>query len=272
MSISRSASVSKYHPMTQPTITENATDSVPNHAMHIGTITVNDILIQVVRKPIKNVHIAVHPPDGQVRVSAPLHLTDDNIRLAVISKLGWIKKQQVSFQSQPRQSQREMLSGESHYLWGRRYRLEVEERWGPHIVNVKNGSRLQLFVQPGTTAPNREEALNRYYRAELKQRIPTLISRWETRIGQSVAEWGIRKMKTKWGSCNIAARRIWLNLELAKKPSECLEYILVHEMVHLLERHHNETFRNHMDQLLPNWRHRRALLNAAPLAYEDWTY
>lgn len=233
------------------------------------TITVNDISIQVTRKPIKNLHVAVHPPDGQVRVSAPSHVTDDNIRLAVIAKLAWIKKQRTAFQAQPRQSKREMVSGESHYLWGRRYLLDVEESWGPHEVQVKSGKKLLLIVQPGTTTANRERALNQYYRAELKARAPGFIAKWEPIIGHSVAEWGIKKMKTKWGSCNIAAQRIWLNLELAKKPVECLEYVLVHEMVHFLERTHTERFRAYMDQFYPQWQLHRAMLNQAPLIHEE---
>lgn len=238
-----------------------------NHA-----ITVNNIEVQVVRKDIKNLHLAVYPPDGRVRVAVPLHITDDNVRLAVITKLSWIKKQQAAFKAQPRQSAREMVSGESHYFLGRRYRLEVIERHGHHEVVVKNSSKLSLYVKPNTTPANRELALNEWYRAELKQRLPALIAKWEPIIGQPVAEWGIKKMKTKWGSCNISHRRIWLNLELAKKPPECLEYILVHEMVHLLERHHNDTFRTHMDHFLPNWRLHRDVLNSAPLAHEDWEY
>ncbi len=236
------------------------------------TLTVNNIEVQVVRKDIKNLHLAVYPPDGRVRVAVPLHITDDNVRLAVISKLSWIKKQQATFKAQPRQSPREMVSGESHYFFGRRYRMAVIERYGRHEVVIKNSAKLILYVKPNTTTANRELALNAWYRAELKKRIPALIAKWEPIIGQQVAEWGIKKMKTKWGSCNIPQRRIWLNLELAKKPPECLEYILVHEMVHLLERHHNATFRTYMDHFLPNWRLHRDVLNSAPLAHEEWSY
>ena len=236
------------------------------------TITVNDIEVQVVRKPIKNLHLGVYPPDGRVRVAAPTHVTDDNIRLAVISKLAWIKKQQAAFQAQTRQSQREMVTRESHYFWGRRYLLDIIERPGKHEVAIKNNKTLVLYVRPNTTRANRELALNQWYRAALKERLPDLLAKWEPITGVQVAEWGIKRMKTKWGSCNIEAKRIWLNLELAKKPSECLEYILVHEMVHLLERRHNDQFRTHMDKLMPHWRFHRDLLNQSPLAHEDWTY
>lgn len=242
------------------------------HTLSQTNLTVSGIEVQVVRKDIKNVHLAVYPPNGRVRVAVPLHVTDDNVRLAVINKLGWIKKQQAVFLAQSRQSQREMVTGESHYVWGQRYLLDVVERAGRHEVAIKNNTRLTLAVNPGTTRDNRELALNEWYRAEIKQRIPALLAKWESIIGEEVADWGVKKMKTKWGSCHIAERRIWLNLELAKKPPECLEYILVHEMVHLLERQHNEAFRVHMDRFLPHWPLYRDMLNAAPLAHEDWGY
>ena len=235
-------------------------------------ITVNNIEVQIIRKPIKNLHLGVYPPNGRVRVAAPTHVTDENARLAVISKLGWIKKQQAHFQSQPRQSQREMVSGESQYVWGKRYLLEVAERPGKHSLVIKNNKKLLLTVNPNTTRANRELVLNEWYRTVLKERIPDLIAKWEPIMGVTVAGWGVRKMKTKWGSCNIEARRIWLNLELAKKPVKCLEYILVHEMVHLLERRHNDQFRTHMDRFMPQWRWHQDMLNQSPLAHEDWEY
>lgn len=228
-------------------------------------ITIRDIPVQVVRKPIKNLHLGVYPPDGNVRVSAPEHLTDDNIRLAIVSRLSWIKKQQAKFQNQPRQSEREMVSGESHYVFGKRYRLEVIERRGRHEIALKNHSTLQLFVNPGTSTANRKRVLTEWYRQQLKDRIPALLDRWESTIGQSVSNWGVKQMKTKWGSCTIGKRRIWLNLELAKKPVECLEYVLVHELMHLLERHHNAHFRSLMGHYLPSWKQRRDLLNREPL-------
>jgi len=233
-------------------------------------IVIRDIPVQVMRKPIKNLHLGVYPPDGQVRVSAPEHLTDDNIRLAVISRLRWIRKQRAAFQAQPRQSKRDMVPGESHYVFGQRYRLEVIERRGRHEIVVKNPSTLQLFVNPGTTQANRTKVLQEWYRQQLKARVPTLLERWEPIIGHPVSAWGIKKMKTKWGSCNIQQRRIWLNLELAKKPPECLEYVVVHELVHLLERDHNERFKALMSQYLPQWQRQRALLTQAPLGDASW--
>ncbi len=233
---------------------------------------VNGISVQVVRKPIKNLHLSVYPPDGRVRVAVPKLLSDDNVRLAVISRLSWIKKQQANFQSQPRQSKREMVTGESHYLFGKRYRLEVIERRGCHEVAISGNSTLQLFVNPGTSTQNRALVLNQWYRSQLKAQIPDLLERWQSTIGKEASSWSIKKMKTKWGSCNITQRRIWLNLELAKKPLECLEYVLVHELVHFLERYHNERFKTYMDKYLPQWQRCRDILNKEPLGNENWGY
>lgn len=180
-------------------------------------------------------------------------MTDDNVRLAVISRLRWIRQQQAAFETQPRQSPREMVTGESHYVFGQRYRLEVIERSGRHEVILSPGHKLQLFVQPGTSLQNRRLALNNWYRQQLKRRIPELLTHWQPIVGQFLADWGIKRMKTKWGSCNIRQRRIWLNLELAKKPVECLEYVLVHELVHLHERHHSDRLKALMDKFMPQW-------------------
>jgi len=235
-------------------------------------MTISGIEVQVVRKDIKNLHLAVYPPEGHVRVAVPLNITDDNIRLAVITKLSWIRDRQKEILSQPRQSRREMVSGESHYLWGKRYRLEVVERQGRHEMEIKNNQWLRLYVSPNTTTNNRKLVLDEWYRNQIKARIPDLIDKWESIIGEEVFDWGVKKMKTKWGSCTVEERRIWMNLELAKKPPECLEYILVHEMVHLLERHHNENFLYYMDKFMPQWQLRRDLLNSFPLAHENWIY
>lgn len=234
------------------------------------TFHVLDIPVLVVRKPIKNMHLAVYPPEGRVRVSAPLRITDENIRLAIISRLKWIRKKQAIFAAQPRQSARKMITGESHYIFGRRYRLEVIERHGRHEIVVKNNTTLQLFVRPRASVESRKKVLNEWYRQQLKIRIPGLLSQWQPIIGKQVDDWGVKKMKTRWGSCNISKRRIWLNLELAKKPVECLEYVLVHELVHLHERYHNDRFKGFMDQFLPQWRSCRDTLHHAPLGHEHW--
>ena len=244
-------------------IDENATESV---------LAISGMEIQVVRKNIKNLHLAVLPPDGKVRIAVPHHVTDERVRLAIISKLAWIRRQQADFTQQPRQTEREMINGESHYLWGRQYRLEVIEQVGRHRIEIKGKSKICLYVQPGTSVDNRLMVLNSWYREQLRMKIDGLVAHWSPIIKRKPTSCGIRKMKTKWGSCNIEAKRIWLNLELVKKPPECLEYILVHELVHLLERHHNDRFRSYMGKFLPKWREHRDLLNKLPLAYEDWHY
>jgi predicted metal-dependent hydrolase len=236
------------------------------------TIEVRDIPVEVVRKDIKNLHVGVYPPRGRVRVAAPLRLNDEAVRLAVISRLGWIRRQQKSFQRQDRQSRRAMVTGESHYYHGRRYRIDVIEREGPASVELVNNRTIAVRVRPGSDRAAREAVLHRWYRQRLRERLPELLAKWGPKVGVDVADIRIKKMRTRWGTCNIEARRIWLNLELAKKPPACLEFILVHEMVHLLERYHNERFRALMEEFMPHWRLRRDELNAAPLAHEDWRY
>lgn len=240
--------------------------------MNTSKVTVSGIEVQVVRKDIKNLHLAVYPPHGRVRIAVPEHVNDDQIRLTIVSRLPWIRKQQTRYQEQPRQSERQMVSGESHYLFGHRYRLEIIERHGRHEVLIKNNSTLRLFVKPGTSRENRLLALNEWYRSQLKGRIPDLLNRWQERIGIEAAVWGVKKMRTKWGSCNTGSHRIWINLELAKKAPECLEYILVHELMHLHERHHSERFRGLMDKHLPQWGLVREILKREPLGHEDWGY
>jgi predicted metal-dependent hydrolase len=228
--------------------------------------------VEVVRKAIKNLHLAVYPPAGHVRVAVPLHVDDERVRLAVIEKLGWIRRHQQRFLEQPRQSRRAMVSGESHYVEGQRYRLQVIEAKATPTVRIMGNATLELRVRPGTDRAKREARLNEWYRREPKRFVPDLLAKWEPVIGVQVAEWRIKKMKTRWGTCNTVACRIWLNLELAKKPPQCLEYILVHELVHLLERRHNDRFRALMDQCMPQWRFYRDELNRAPLGHADWDY
>ncbi|WP_104202611.1 M48 family metallopeptidase [Billgrantia saliphila] len=235
-------------------------------------IEVSGIPVEIHRKAIKNLHVGVYPPDGRVRVAAPERLDDDAVRLALVSRLSWIRRQQQAFNDQPRESQREMVSGESHYFRGRRYRLDVIEAPGRAEVHQTRNGWLELQVSPGTGIEGRRCVLERWYRQQMRQLLPELLATWEPVVGERVAECRIKRMKTRWGSCNIEARRIWLNLELIKKPPRCLEYILVHEMVHLLERHHTERFRSLIDRLLPDWRVRRDELNSAPLAHDDWDY
>lgn len=235
------------------------------------TLAISGLNVCITRKDIKNLHLSVYPPDGQVRISAPRSMSDDALRLAVISRLGWIRRQQAKFAEQERQTEREMVGGESHYVWGIRYRLQVEEVDAPPRLQV-GGGKLILQARPGTSSKKRFAILNAWYRAELKARIPPLLEKWQLIIGVQAAEWGVKRMKTRWGTCNIQEKRIWLNLELAKKPPQCLEYVLVHELVHLLERRHNDRFRELMDEFMPLWKQYRNELNQYPLAHEEWRY
>lgn len=233
---------------------------------------VSGLAVEIVRKPIKNLHLGVYPPQGRVRVAAPLGVDDEAVRLAVVGKLGWIKRQRAKFQAQPRQSQRRMVSGESHYFLGRRYRLRVHETAGAMRISLRGKACMDLYVRSDATAERREQVLHDFYRAELKRLVPELLEKWQTKLGVEVRAWGIKRMKTKWGTCNIEARRIWLNLELAKKPVQCLEYILVHELAHLHERHHNDRFISLLDQHLPQWKLLRDQLNSSVLAEERWDH
>ncbi len=244
-----------------------STETRPAHNIRIGALS-----IEVVRKDIKNLHLGVYPPNGRVRVAAPLFVDDDAVRLAVIDKLGWIKRQKAKFVEQPRQSRREMVNGESHYFLGKRYRLRVHHLDAPPKVAMRGVASMDLFVRPGASAAQREGALLQWYRAQLKELIPWLLIKWQRALGVKANAWGVKKMKTKWGSCNPATSSLWFNLELAKKPPQCLEYIVVHELVHLLERHHGDQFVALMDKFLPDWRARRDLLNAGTLGYEQWDY
>ncbi|MEA3326082.1 MAG: SprT family zinc-dependent metalloprotease [Chloroflexota bacterium] len=235
-------------------------------------ITVNDLVVDVHRKDIKNLHLGVYPPEGRVRVAAPLNIDDEAVRLFVISKLGWIKKQQREFLAQPRQSKREYISGESHYFLGDRYLLNVVYRKGHPKVSIRNKTYLDLFVREGSDLAYRKRVMTEWYRSELKALAAPLVEKWKTEMDVPLTHWGIRSMKTKWGSCNIEKGRILLNLELAKKPQHCVEYIIVHELVHLLGRHHNDRFVALMDQYMPQWRLYRDELNAYPLKHEKWEY
>lgn len=228
--------------------------------------------VEVIRKDIRNLHLGVYPPNGRVRLAAPRHLDDEAVRLAIVSRLGWIRRRQAEFGQQDRQSEREFVTGESHYFEGRRYRLDVTESSGPPSVRLLNNTRLSLSVRPGADRRVREAVLHRWYRHRLRDHFPALLAKWQPRVGVTVRDLRIKKMKTLWGSCSPDAGRIWLNLELAKKPPLCLEYILVHEMVHFVERRHNDRFRDLMDRAMPLWRSHRDELNRAPLAHEDWNY
>ena len=232
-------------------------------------IKVSGIDVDVIYKNIKNLHIAVYPPLGRVRVAAPKRLDDDAVRLAVVQRLPWIKKQREQLRNAVRQSEREMVTGESHYVWGRRYRLKVVERPGRTHFEM-DGDRLVLYTGATTSSEQRRESLERWYRQLLRDVLPEVIAKWEKTCGMSVPKWSIRHMKTKWGSCNRESRHIWFNLQLAQKNRDCLEYIVVHEMAHYRERNHGEKFTSLMDEWLPDWRARRDSLNQSPLNEEKW--
>ena len=234
------------------------------------SIVVSDVVVEVVRKDIRNLHIGVYPPDGRVRVAAPLLVNDEAVRLAVIARLDWVKRQRTRFQAQERQSAREYIERESHYFQGRRYLLRIIEADGRSRVVLRNGT-MELHVPKGADTERRERVMSQWYRRELRASAGPLVGRWSERLGVDVAEVGIKRMRTKWGSCNPDARRIWLNLELVKKPLHCLEYVIVHELVHLLEKSHNERFQALMDEHMPPWHLYRDELNRKPLAHEDWT-
>ena len=234
--------------------------------VHLG-----DLAVDVVRKDIKNVHLSVHPPTGRVTIAAPARMTLDTIRVFAISKLAWIRQQQRKLQEQERETPREFLNRESQYVWGRRYLLTVIEDDKPTKVTVSH-SRIVLRVRLGTDRLKREAILDRWYREQVKQALPSLIEKWAPVLRVEVTRFHVQRMKTKWGSCNAPAHAIRLNTDLAKKPRECLEYLVVHEMVHLLEPTHNARFVALMDRFLPKWRSCREALNRLPVRHEHWGY
>ncbi|HPT71556.1 MAG TPA: SprT family zinc-dependent metalloprotease [Candidatus Cloacimonadota bacterium] len=234
-------------------------------------IQLGDLEIEVLRKDIKNIHLSVYPPTGRVRISAPQRMELDTIRVFAIAKLKWIRKQQENFKKQQRETPREYLTRESHYFLGERYLLKVIEQDASPKVLLKH-KEIQMYVRPETTQEKRQEVLDNWYRQELKRIIPPMIEHWEQKAGVVVYDYGIKKMRTKWGTCNHEAKRIWLNLELAKKPLECIEYIIVHEVLHLIEPSHNERFIALLDDHMPKWKFYRDELNRLPFGHVEWRY
>jgi predicted metal-dependent hydrolase len=234
-------------------------------------ISLGDISVDVTYKDIRNAYLSVYPPSGKVRISAPLRLDLDTIRIFAISRVGWIRKQQARLREQERETSREYINRESHYYLGKRFLLKISEIDSPPKV-ILNHSTIEMHLRPGTNTEKRKEILDEWYRERLKDIIPSIIQQWEKTLNVSVKAFGVKKMKTKWGSCNQKAGRIWLNLELGKKPLECLEYVVFHEMVHLVERKHGERFTSYMDRFLPMWRSYKEELNRRPLSHQDWSY
>jgi predicted metal-dependent hydrolase len=234
-------------------------------------LQIGEIDVEVVRKDIKHVHLSVHPPLGRVRMAAPERLSLDALRVFAIAKLPWIRRQRSKLQEQERESTYEYISRESHYVWGRRYLLNVVERDESPTVEL-DASRLVLSVRPNTTRDRREMIMEEWYRALLHEELPALIAKYEKFFGVVVARYFVQRMKTKWGSCNHRGRTLRFNTELARKPPECLEYIVAHEVAHLVEPTHSERFLALMDRAMPRWRLRQQQLNRLPLRHESWEY
>jgi len=236
-----------------------------------STLQLGEIVAEVVHKSIKNIHLSVYPPHGRVRIAAPLHMNPDSIRAFALTKLGWIQQQQKKMQAQERESHREFLDKESHYLWGERYLLQTKPTCDKPSLQI--AGRKLLFSAPASMSLQaKEQFLKHWYKAQIQGPALELIDQWELKLGVKVHQVFFQKMKTRWGSCNPSQRNIRLNIDLAKKPRECLEYIIVHELMHLHEPSHNLRFQALMDQHHPSWHAVRALLAQLPLSHADWTY
>ena len=237
----------------------------------IEQLNLGEISVDVVFKNIKNVHLSVYPPTGRVRISAPERMKLDTIRIFAISKLEWIKRQQTKLQGQERETPREYLERESHYLWGRRYLLRVLEMDAAPGVELAARTMI-LKVRPHTNEEEKKAIVAQFYREQIRTAVPSLLAQWTALMGVTVERLYVQQMKTRWGSCNPRAHAIRLNTELAKKPKDCLEYILVHELVHFFEPHHGDRFASFMDRFMPQWRQHREELNRHPLSHETWSY
>ncbi len=237
----------------------------------VTQIKLGGITVDVVKKGIKNIHLSVYPPTGSVRISAPLRMDINNIRVFAITKLPWIKNQQQKLSEQARETPREYLNRESHFVWGKRYLLTIYESKQSQSVELKH-NRMLLYVRPGADENKKMAIIEEWYRTQLKHAMMPLLAKWEQLIGVKVEQFYVQRMKTKWGSCNSNAHSIRLNTDLAKKPKECLEYIVVHEMVHILESTHNARFVMLMDRFMPKWQFYRDVLNRLPIRYEHWDY
>jgi predicted metal-dependent hydrolase len=230
-------------------------------------LNISGISIEVCKKEIKNMHLYVKPPNGNVTVSAPLTMSDAAIERFVRTRISWIKKQVIKFDNQPRQSEREYVSGETLYIWGKQYYLQTE--FGNMNSLVLSGNKAVLTVRKESTAGQRENFVREWCRELLKAEIAWLLPKWETATGLKAAGWQTKYMTTRWGTCNTKTGKIWLNLQLAKKTPECLEYVVLHELVHLVEKTHNERFVSLMDKYMPMWREVKTTLNGQTLDYME---
>ena len=236
------------------------------------SLEVQGLEFEVNKKDIKNLHINILPPNGHVRISAPLDMSTESIRLAIVTRLSKIKKEISEMKSYSRESQREMISGESHYVDGNRFLLEVVEKNAKPEIIISKKKILQLQVRPNTIRVKREQILNEWHRSRIRESLENLIPKWEEIVGAKAEFYGIKKMRTKWGSCSTAKKRIWLNLELSKKHPDCLEYVLVHELIHLFEATHSQRFFDLIDIYMPSWKIHKATLDEPPLMHVDWDY
>lgn len=234
-------------------------------------VQLGPLAVDVVLKDIKNVHLSVYPPNGRVRIAAPARMSLNTIRVFAISKLAWIRRQQKKLREQERETPREYLNRESHYLWGKRYLLTVRECREVSSIELKH-SRILLLVRPGMSEERKQELFEAWYREQLKNAVRPLLAKWQLLMGVRVNRFFVQRMRTKWGSCNPTARHIRLNTELAKKPLECLEYIVVHELAHLIEPTHTQRFIALMDRFMPKWQFYRQALNRLPVRHETWGY
>ncbi|MFH1825502.1 MAG: SprT family zinc-dependent metalloprotease [Candidatus Firestonebacteria bacterium] len=237
------------------------------YKLHISNLT-----IDVVKKSIKNMHLGVYPPAGRVRIAAPFRISDEAVRLFAVSKIAWIRKQKTKFEDQPRQEKREYVSGESHYFLGKRYLLNVFYHNATSNVVIKNKERICLYAKKNNTIKHRDAIFNEWYRKQLKRLVPERIQKWQNITGIKINDWKIKRMRTRWGTCNYKSRRIWLNLELAKKPLHCLDFIILHEMVHLLEKNHGDRFKSLMGKFMLRWQLYKDELNKSILSHEKWVY
>jgi hypothetical protein len=237
----------------------------------VKQINLGNISLDVIQKDIKNIHLSVYPPTGRVRISAPKYMNLDTIRVFAISKLDWIKEHQKKMVDQERELPREYLNRESHYVWGKRYLLQIIEKEAPPQVELKH-NKMILQVRPGADKSKMQQVIHNMYRKKLKDTIPAIISKWERFMDVQVEKFIVRRMKTRWGSCIPQKNTIMINLELGKKPSECLEYIVVHEMTHLLEPTHNQHFKILIEQFMPKWKFYRDELNRLPVSHQNWHY
>lgn len=235
--------------------------------MNTELIDIAGLLVELIRKPIKNLHIGVYPPAGRVRVAAPLAISEDAVRVAVVTRLGWIKKKQREFEGQARQPERRYVSGETHFVFGKPLRLLVQPNDRNRCaIRIDASDRLTMLVPEGSTIDYKAKWMETWYRSQLREKTAPRIAKWSDRLGMSMPRWGIKLMKTKWGSCNPEKGLVWLNLDLAKKPLAALDYVILHEMAHFVSPRHDDLFLSTLDQHMPGWRQFRSDLNALPLS------